>query len=59
MTDVFTLWFGRFFASARPALYASPRDEPPLKIEVERLSDHRWRELGFQRPRRPDERSRV
>ena len=55
MTHAFTLWFGRFFAGARATAYASSRDEPPLRIEVERLPDHLWRELGFHQPRRPGE----
>ena len=55
MTDTLTLWFGRFFAGARPAAYPPSRDEPPLRIEVERLPDHLWRELGFHQPERPDE----
>ena len=29
--------------------------EEPLQIEVERLPDYLWRDLGFQQPRRPDE----
>ena len=28
---------------------------PPMKIEVERLPDYRWRELGFVQARRSDE----
>ena len=29
-------------------------DRKPMEIEVERLPDYLWRDLGFQQPRRPD-----
>lgn len=38
-------------SAARPERQASP----PMKIEVERLPDYRWRELGFVQARRSDE----
>ena len=54
MAHAFTLWFDRFFTGAHSAAYTSPGNEPPLKVEVERLPDYLWRELGFPQPTRPD-----
>ena len=55
MTDVFTLWFGRFLTGAH-AKAAAPSSEPtPMKIEVERLPDYLWRDLGFPLPKRPQD----
>jgi len=28
-------------------------DRKPMEIEVDRLPDYFWRDLGFQQPRRP------
>ena len=55
MALTFVLWFGRLFSSARPVASVPPSPEKPLQIEIEHLPDYRWRELGFQLPRRPDE----
>ena len=49
-----TIWLNlllsRDFDSARPAA----AERKPMEIEVDRLPDYVWRDLGFQQPRRPD-----
>lgn len=55
MAHALTLWFGRFLASVRPSVRAQPSEPAPMKIEVERLPDYLWRDLGFPCPRRPEE----
>lgn len=54
MAHAFTLWLGRLLFAARPMAQVQPDEERPLEIEVERLPDYRWRELGFPPPRQPD-----
>jgi hypothetical protein len=55
MTFTFPSWIGQLpIASSRPAPDSRPAGKP-MRIEVERLPDYRWRELGFPQPRRPDE----
>ncbi len=54
MAHALTLWFGRIFARACPSVHAPPSEPEPMKIEVERLSDYLWRDLGFPCPRRPE-----
>jgi hypothetical protein len=50
-------WLGRLLSSAaRPASISLQEPVVPTSIEVERLPDYRWRELGFQQPcRRGDD----
>lgn len=52
MTHDVALWLGRFFLGGGLAAFVPSKDRQPMQIEVERLSDHAWRELGFLRPRR-------
>jgi hypothetical protein len=50
-----TLWLNQLLSStmgANPLPASSYRK--PMAIEVERLPDYLWRDLGFQQPRRPD-----
>ena len=48
-------WLARFFSSARrPATPSQVDQHAPMKIEVERLPDYRWRELGFPQSVRKD-----
>ena len=47
MTHVFAVWLGRFLAFPSQSIVHAPSTDPPMKIEVERLPDYRWRELGF------------
>jgi hypothetical protein len=51
MAHTLTLWLDRFLSSAASS---RPADHKPMEIEVERLPDYFWRDLGFQQPRRPD-----
>ena len=50
-----SFWLNRLLSSAS---YAVPRppstDRKPMEIEVARLPDYLWRDLGFQLPRRAD-----
>jgi len=56
MTLLSASWFGRFLAVGVQVVARShPDAKSPLKIEVERLPDYRWRDLGFPLPRRRDE----
>lgn len=53
MTLLSAAWFGRFFAEGTSLIARGQRDEkPPMKIEVERLPDYYWRDLGFRLPTR-------
>ena len=55
MAHAFTLWIGRLFSSTAGAVPLPPSaDRNPMQIEVERLPDYLWRELGFQQPGRLD-----
>jgi hypothetical protein len=55
MTFTFPSWSGQLLLpSRRPAPDALPVGKP-MKIEVQRLPDYRWRELGFVQPHRPGE----
>jgi hypothetical protein len=56
MTLLSTRWFWRFLAEASPRSLRPRRQEPlPMKIEVKRLPDQLWSDLGFPRPCRRDE----
>ena len=55
MTLAFPSWIGRLpLMSSRSAPAPRPAGKP-MKIEVQRLPDYRWRELGFPQPHRPGE----
>ena len=55
MAHALTLWFGRLLSSTSGGVpLPQPTDRKPMEIEVERLPDYFWRDLGFQQPRRPD-----
>jgi len=54
MAPAFTLWLGRLFSSTIGGVPLPPSTErKPTEIEVERLPDYLWRDLGFPQPRRP------
>jgi len=56
MTRTFSHWFGWFFSTTDRAAPQSRADgERPMKIEVERLPDYLWRELGFPATLRPED----
>jgi hypothetical protein len=52
MTYALTLWLDRLFFTSLDIDPSTGRK--PLEIEVERLPDYRWRDLGFQPRRRSD-----
>jgi hypothetical protein len=53
MTHAFAAWLGRFLIRpSRPLIQPLPPPRQPMTIEVERLADYRWRELGFSQPER-------
>jgi hypothetical protein len=54
MAHTLTLWLDRFLSNTASSAPARPVDHKPMEIEVERLPDYLWRDLGFQLPRRPD-----
>ena len=56
MAHAVTLWLARLLSSNADAVPPRPpfTDRKPMEIEVERLPDYLWRDLGFQQPRRSD-----
>jgi hypothetical protein len=47
------LWLNRLLLSTSGAVpLPQPADREPMEIEVERLPDYLWRDLGFPQPRR-------
>lgn len=53
MAFAFALWLGRLFSSTTGGVqFPQPNQRKPLEIEVERLPDYLWRDLGFPQPRR-------
>ena len=53
-------WIWQLIGSERRSAVRPERHDPPLmKIEVERLPDYRWRDLGFSQVRRRDETDRT
>ncbi len=55
MAFTLTLWLNRLYSTATGAVPApEPSDREPLEIEVDRLPDYLWRDLGFPQPRRPE-----
>lgn len=55
MALTLTLWLGRLFSSTAGAVPPIPStDRKPMEIQVERLPDHLWRDLGFPQPRHRD-----
>jgi hypothetical protein len=55
MTFTFPSWIGQLLlTSSRRAPGALPAGKP-MKIEVQRLPDYRWRELGFVQPHPPSD----
>ena len=55
MAHAVTLWLGRLLSSTAGAVQLPQSvDRKPMEIEVERLPDYLWRDLGFQQPRRSD-----
>ena len=55
MTLVLKAWFEGRLAKPLPVLERPMNKRPPLMIEVERLADYRWRDLGFALPVQPDQ----
>ena len=53
MAHTLTLWLDRFLSGAASSAPTRLADHKPMEIEVERLPDYCWRDLGFQQPRRP------
>jgi hypothetical protein len=55
MAFAFTFWLGRLWSSTSGGVSFPPSAQrKPMEIEVERLPDYLWRDLGFQQPRCPD-----
>ena len=55
MAFAIALWFERLLSSATGAdPLPQSVDRKPMEIEIQRLPDYLWRDLGFQQPRRPD-----
>ncbi len=55
MTFTFPSWIAQLpLTSSRAAPDSRPAGKP-MKIEVQRLPDYRWRDLGFPQPHRPGE----
>lgn len=56
MTLVLRAWLARFLPAVAPVAGPTLADPaPPLNIEIERLPDYLWRDLGFPMPARPDQ----
>ena len=52
MAFAFTLWLGRLFSSTSGGVpLPEVVDRKPMEIEIERLPDYLWRDLGFPQPR--------
>lgn len=55
MALTFTLWLGRLLSSTAGVAPLPPSAErKPMEIQVERLPDYLWRDLGFPPLRRRD-----
>ena len=54
MAHTLTLWLDRFLSGAASSAPTRLADHKPMEIEIERLPDYFWRDLGFQQPRRSD-----
>ena len=56
MAFAFTFWLGRLWSSTSGGVPFPPpsAQRKPMEIEVDRLPDYFWRDLGFRQPRRPD-----
>ena len=55
MALALSLWLNRLLSSTPHAFPPLPStDRKPMEIEVGRLPDYLWRDLGFQQPRRAD-----
>ncbi|HJR23196.1 MAG TPA: hypothetical protein VJ822_16300 [Dongiaceae bacterium] len=55
MDFTLALWLNRLYSTATGAVPGpQPSDCKPLEIEVERLPDYLWRDLGFPQPRPPE-----
>ena len=54
MALAFTRWLEHLCTGTTGrVLFPQPNRRKPMEIEVERLPDYFWRDLGFQQPRRP------
>ena len=57
MTLISAGWLWRCFGAGAQLVVPDRRDQkPPMKIEVERLPEYYWRDLGFPLPMRDKER---
>lgn len=54
MAHALTLWLDRFLSGTANPAPARPVDHKSMEMEVERLPDYLWRDLGFQQPRRSE-----
>ena len=55
MAFTLTFWLNRLHFTAVGAVpIPPPSDRTPMEIQVERLPDYLWRDLGFLQPRRPE-----
>ena len=52
MAHAFSFRLGRFIFPIRLVAHPVPEERQLLEIEIERLPDYRWRELGFPQPAR-------
>jgi hypothetical protein len=56
MAQAFTRWLEHLCTGTTGrVLFPQPNRRKPIEIEVERLPDYFWRDLGFQQPRRGGE----
>jgi len=46
-------WLDRVLLGTSGTVPMPYLDRKPMEIEVDRLPDYFWRDLGFQQPRRP------
>ncbi len=54
MPFALTLWLNRLLSSSKGAVpLPVPAPGKAMEIEVDRMPDYLWRDLGFQQPRRP------
>ena len=55
MAFTLTFWLNRLLFTAVGAVpIPPPSARTPMEIQVERLPDYLWRDLGFLQPRRPE-----
>jgi hypothetical protein len=55
MTHALPNWLWRLVSTATHQPQDPPETRQPMKIEIERLPDYLWRDLGFRQVRRPED----